>query len=262
MGRSARELSIVHASAKLLIDRFHPDLTFEKAKNLVERNRATRKPMLYAGANYDLGDFLATGCQTGVFVDPQYENRYNPKTPNWKTYREDFVHSLRGLDLGIGASDFSICELGIWPPKWLVAFTFCGEKKTVVCYGLEIRILAKSLKFRSEEPWFPKDRSPFPELENGISHYTTVHYPTEWGSSFVNEAILNLVVPGGHVETWYPEDITGRLKSLGFESFHQDDSVAIFESRCCKSSQDGVSIYDRLRAYAIFRLNDIERDPC
>lgn len=243
MNPVSKERVIIEASARILTSRYHKDLSFEKAALLVERNRTLDRPALYIGANKDIADFLATGCKGGVFVDPEYSEIVSPAgQTNMDLFAEDFrSHLIRISDV----SGFSIRQEGDIKKsgKWIMKFDFCGEEKTVVCYGAALR--------------FPRFRFNPPEPESGVSHLTTVHFPTEWIAALEYYDIFNTVVRGGHLETWYPKELqTFLTQFLRFELFHKDNSNDAIKARHGEILIDEVSIYDKLRSYAIFRKKE------
>ncbi|MBI5222804.1 hypothetical protein HY990_00115 [Candidatus Micrarchaeota archaeon] len=241
----SREAIIVEASAHVLKSKFHTEIDPAKARGLIERNRGLDRPMLYAGANYDLGDFLATGCRRGVFVDPQYGERMRVGgKPATETYREDFERSLKEREEE-DAKNFSMRIEGDIKRggRWLLNFEFCGEQKSVVCYGADVRLLGNG----SLEP---------PELADGVAHYTTVHFPTEWANCFLFPGVIGRVVAGGHMESGYPIEFEPLLRHMGFEELHSAGSREAVERRCGRMSLNGVSVYEKLRKYAILRRED------
>jgi hypothetical protein len=233
-----REGVIVEASARILTSRFHTTLPFEKAKDMIERNRGLGKPMLYAGANYDIPDFLATGCKTGVFIDKSYSDTIFPdRIPSRDGYLESFQRSLTDIDDATSVAIKGPAELGR-SDGWKLAFSFCGEERSVICYGKSIRSI--------EDETIPS------VLASGVVHYTTVHYPTEWGIIFVLPSIIGLVVPGGHLETWCPKALVPMLDSFDFSPLHANPTNEVFEKRCGRIYHNGVSVYERLGKYTLF----------
>lgn len=237
---------LIDASARLLVSRFHPDLPFEKAKEIVERNRSTGKPMLYAGANYDMADFLATGCKKGVFIDKAYRDTFYPGDKSTKDgYLDDFRWSLSRLESSGDVSNLSLREEGdirFREGKWIVTFSFCGEERTVTCHGRNVHCLAAGE---------PKAE----ELKDGITHYVTVHYPTEWSGIFIAPSILGMIVPGGHLETWFNGNENSPTKEMGFQVIHTNNAPP--EERFGRSTRNGISIYDRLGDYVILERNPV-----
>ena len=244
MSHSLNERRLVETSANLLIRRFHRDLSLEKAKDIIEKNRSTGKPMLYAGANYDMADFLATGCRKGVFIDKAYSDTFYPGGISTKYgYLEDFGCSLFRLVSPGDISNLSLTEEGDIKRggKWIVGFSYCGEEKKVICYGKNIRRLATG-ELEAEE------------LKDGLAHYATVHYPTEWSGIFIAPSILDMIVPGGYLETWFNENEKSPSTEMGFQVIHKNNASP--EERFGRSSTNGISIYDRLGDYVI-----LERKP-
>ncbi|MEK6982450.1 MAG: hypothetical protein AABX38_05955 [Candidatus Micrarchaeota archaeon] len=242
MNPISRERVIIEASARVLTSRYHKDLPFEKAVNLVERNRALDKPALYAGANKNIADFLATGCKMGVFVDPMYsQTRPSSGQTNLQLFLENFRSSLSMIE---GATNPTIKEEGNIKKrsgKWIMRFYFHKEERTVACYGSSIT----SLGVMSEPP----------ELESGVTHYTTVHFPSEWRESFTHPHLLSLVVPGGHLETWHPHTVQPMLDLYKFELLHRNGSNDQIKAMHGELTVNGVSLYNTLFEYAIFRKN-------